>query len=94
MGINDSIFGNLPNPKMERNDGVVQIVRQSPVGFDQHVLDNITYIHPLHEALIQSQLDHSPKRVPMTIHQLLNGDGFPVPDIIKKLNGDFSIGPN
>jgi len=83
--INDAIFGQLAQPKMERHHRICQIVLQTLRRFHQDVLHDIAGIDATSHGLIESHLDHAPNRLPMPIHQAIdslriNADNYTVSD--------------
>lgn len=79
---------------MKRHDRILQIVLQSPVGFDQHVLHDVADIDSPLNLLIQPHLHQPPQRIAMPLHQLIHGLGVAVFCFGQKLSGLFGFGPH
>jgi hypothetical protein len=56
-------------------------------------LDDVAHIHPLHETLIKSQLDHTAQGISMPVHQLLDRQRFSPSDVDKQLRSHITIRP-
>ncbi len=94
MCIDDAIFGDLPDPKMEGHARVVQIIAKSSIGFDQDVLNNIADVDATLDFPIEPHLHDMPERVAMAFEQFIDGVGLSVANAIEEGLGLIAIGPN
>jgi hypothetical protein len=72
MEIDHPILGQLPEPEMEGNPGILQILPQPFGGFEQHVLNNITRINPPGNLLVESQADQLRQRSAVMFEQFID----------------------
>lgn len=94
MGIDDSILSDLPNPKVERYRRVIDVIHESTIGFDQHVLDDVAHVEPLHNSLIESDCDHPTQGVTVTAEEFLDRVLLSLADIHKKFGCGIAVRPN
>ena len=94
MRVNDAILGDVPQPEMERHLGVLEIVGQSPVGFNENILDHVTDVDTPHQFLIHSQLYHSAKGIAMPLHQLIDGIRVAFGGMVQEFLCLFRFGPH
>ena len=94
VGIDDTILCDLPDPKMERYDGIGHVVLQASVGFHKDILNHIADIHPLVEPLVEPELDHPSKRVAVTVHESIDRFRLPLPCVLYMFCGYIALRPN
>ena len=71
MSVNDPVFGDLPKPKMKRHDRIVHVSLQTAIGFDQNILHDIADVDSFLDFVVQSHSHQLPKRVSVSVHQLI-----------------------
>lgn len=94
VGIDDPILCDLPDPKMEGDDGIGHVVLQASVRFHEDILNYIADVHPLVEPLVEPELDHPSERVAVAVHESIDRFRLPLPCVLKKFCGYIAIRPN
>jgi hypothetical protein len=92
--INDAVFRQLSQPKMERHHRIRQIVLQTLRRFHQDILHDIAGIDATSHGLIESHLDHAPNSLPMPIHQAIDGLRITIGDPFEKFLSLFTFRPH
>ena len=67
------IAGDLPEPKLERQHRIAQVIGQPPAGLQQDGLDHITCILPASQRPIKPHGDHPPQWLAMASKQPIDG---------------------
>ena len=75
MGVDDVVLGDVPQPEVERHDGVAEVIAEPAMGLEQDVLHDVAGIDARRQGRIEAQADHAPQRFAMTGEQLLDGLG-------------------
>jgi hypothetical protein len=69
--IDDLVASDLPEPEVERQDRIAQIIPQPLTGFEEDVLDNVARVDTASESPIQTQPDHPTQGRAMPLPQFL-----------------------
>ena len=77
VGVDDPLSGELPEPAVERERPLPEVVVQPPGGLDQGLLDDVRHIDAGGQAAVEPHRDHPPQVVPVMLQELLAGDLIP-----------------
>jgi hypothetical protein len=94
MGVDQPVFGHLPQPEVERHHGIGQIAFESSVGFDHHFLRDVARVDALLYLPIHPQVDHSPHRLSMAFQEAIDRRVVAAAGVGKQLLGIFGIRPH
>ena len=73
--------------------GSSKVILQPPIRLDHDLLHDITGVHPLLNASIESQFDHPPERLAMPIQQLTGRLGVARLGIVDQFLSLFALRP-
>lgn len=94
MRVDDSILGDLAKPQMKGHRGALEVILESPIGFDQDILHNVADIYSLLNTAIQSNSDQMPNDLSVVIEQSVNRGVIPCASLLKQLTRLLDIGPH
>jgi hypothetical protein len=94
MGVDDSVFRNLTNPKMKRQNGISQVAFQTTIGFYQNILNNVADTDSTHDLLIKSKLNHPTQGIAMFVQKFIDSPVLAVSYLIQQFDSFFVLGPN
>ena len=77
MSVYKAIAGHVPQPEPEGHRGVGQIIAETAVGFDQHILHDIAGIDPSLNHPVHAEMNHPLDRLPMAFQEAIDGGGIP-----------------
>jgi hypothetical protein len=87
MGVDDAVLGNLPQPEPECHRRILKVILQPPIGFDQHVLNDIADIDTALDFLVQPHPDDLAQRLTVPFHQLVHGSFISLLDLQEQFFG-------
>src|SRR5688500_3156602 len=94
MGVNDLVFGDLPQPKMNAENRARQIILQPAVGLNEHILHDVANIDPPLNLAIQPHLNHSAERIAMPVQEAIDCLLIAAASAGKQLLGLVRVGPH
>jgi hypothetical protein len=94
MGIDDTVFCDLANPKMKGDRGGLDVFDESSVCLDQDILNNVAHVDPLSQPLVEPHGDHPAQRIPMSVEEFFDRLRFALSDIDQKFCSCLALGPD
>ncbi len=92
--VDQSISSQLPEPQVEGQGGLVEVLGQSARRFEQHILNDIAGIHTTSDCAVHAMVDEFPERVAVPIHQAVDRLGISIACRREQFAGAIRIGPD
>jgi len=92
MGVNEPVASHVAQPELEWHRGIGEIIAETAVGLDQHILHDIAGIDPPLDHPVHAQMNHPLDRFPVAFQEAIDCVSIPPSGPVQQRDCDLRLG--